>query len=144
MNKKKPVRTCERLLAVKVSNGFSFQITVDKSQITVATSDSMLDNSNALHRNDRTHQVDSSKDQVPACTFHSAGVDSHKVAPVARQKPPSSSKPPISDPVGTQKETNVAVSLRKHQCENVDKEARSVRGVLDASWGWIMEGESAL
>ena len=61
MNKQKPVRTFERLPGVKVSNGFSFQITTDQLQNTVATSDSMLDNSNALHRNDRTHQVDSSK-----------------------------------------------------------------------------------
>ena len=91
----------------------------------------MLDNSNALHRNDRTHKVDSSKDQVPACTFHSGGVDSHKAAPVARQKPPSSSEPSKTEPVDTQKGTNIVVSLRKHHCENVGTEGRSKRGAPD-------------
>ena len=108
MNKKQPVRTCECLLAVKVSNGFSFQITVDKSQITIATSDDTIDDSNAVHRNDRTRQVESSEDPMVRTTWHPGSVGSHKAAPIARQKPPSSSKPSKTEPVDTQNGTKIS------------------------------------
>ena len=125
MNKKQPVRTCECLLAVKVSNGISFQFTVAKSKITEGTSDNTIDNPNSLHQNDRTHQVKSSKDPLVPTTCHSGSVDSCNVALAVKEKPPSSSKPPKSDPVDTSKGDKYRLESKNksHQGENAGEKA---------------------
>ena len=97
-------------------------------------------------KNKSSHQSDPPKEPPLLSTASTANCESSRSAALLSKQPPLTSKPPRPDSVDAPTAKKVFLSLSEYERDDtikLDAEACNA-GVLDASWGWIMEGESAL